>query len=158
MNVRAQTLHALLYRMVIAQPLEIMYCGEVCYMSYQPPSEKWRLFETIQPSHAKRFVCCSLTIQYNIYHMVGRSIAASHLSKYGTSGWIYRQWTSLPYDIYYYKQEYVQHACGSGLPQCCNWQDKQQTIHSPHSDVYHQFSPVTEEKAHECMSIADITR
>ena len=42
------------------------------------------------------------TIRYNIYHMVGRSIASiSDLGKYGGSGWIYRQWTSRPYDIYY---------------------------------------------------------
>ena len=34
-----------------------MYCDEVHYMAYQPPSEKWRLFENVRPSHAKRFVC-----------------------------------------------------------------------------------------------------
>ena len=44
-------------------------------MAYQPPSEKWR-FENVQPSHTKRFVCCALTIRYNIYSMVGRSIAS----------------------------------------------------------------------------------
>ena len=53
-----------------------MYYDEVHYMSYQSPSEKWCRFENIWPSHAKRFVCCALTIQYIIYNMVGRSIAS----------------------------------------------------------------------------------
>ena len=42
--------------MVIVQPQEIMYCDKVFYMSYQPPSEKWYLFENVRPSHTKRFV------------------------------------------------------------------------------------------------------
>ena len=53
-----------------------MYCDEVCYMAYQPPSEKWHRLENFQPSHAKSFVCCALTIRYIIYGMVGWSIAS----------------------------------------------------------------------------------
>ena len=45
-------------------------------MAYLPPSEKWRLFENVQPSNAKWFVCCTLSIQYIIYSMVGWSIAS----------------------------------------------------------------------------------
>ena len=45
-------------------------------MAYQPPSEKWHLFENVWPSHTKRFVCCALTIRYIIYSTVGRSIAS----------------------------------------------------------------------------------
>ena len=52
-----------------------MYCNKIRYMSYQPPSEKWHLFETVRPSHAKRFVCCALTTRYIIYRMVGQPIA-----------------------------------------------------------------------------------
>ena len=55
----------------------------------------------IRLSHAKRFVCCTLTIRYNIYGMVGRSIASISDLGIFTSGRIYRQLTSLPYDIYY---------------------------------------------------------
>ena len=77
-------------------------------------SKEWCLFETIRLSHAKRFVCCVLTIRYNIYSLVGRSIASisnlggiftsalhAFLSKYGASGQVYWQWTSLPYNICY---------------------------------------------------------
>ena len=44
-------------------------------MAYQPPSEKWRNFENVQPSISrKRLVCIQ-------YHMVGQSIASiSNLS------------------------------------------------------------------------------
>ena len=76
-----------------------MYCDEICYMSYQPPSEKWHHFENIWLSNAKRFVCCTFTIRYIIYSMIGRSIAsisdlggiyiylgALCLGKYGASG------------------------------------------------------------------------
>ena len=45
-------------------------------MCSRPPSEKWRRFENIRPSHAERFVCCALTIRYIIYSTVGRSIAS----------------------------------------------------------------------------------
>ena len=45
-------------------------------MSYQPPSEKWHLFKLFDVSRTKSFVCCTLTIRYNIYSMVGRSIAS----------------------------------------------------------------------------------
>ena len=43
-------------------------------MCSRPPSEKWRRFRNIQPSHAK-----SLSVAhspYDIYSMVGRSIAS----------------------------------------------------------------------------------
>ena len=46
-------------------------------MAYQPLSEKWRLFKNVRPSHAKRVICCTLTIQYIIYSMVGRSITST---------------------------------------------------------------------------------
>ena len=45
-------------------------------MAYQSLSKKWCCFENIQPSHAKRFVCCTLTIWYVIYSMVGQSISS----------------------------------------------------------------------------------
>ena len=45
-------------------------------MAYQPLSEKRCRFKNIRSSHAKRFVCCTLTIRYIIYSMVGRSIAS----------------------------------------------------------------------------------
>ena len=53
-----------------------MYCDEVLYKWNRPPSEKWRRFENILPSHAERFVCCALTIRYITYSTVGRSIAS----------------------------------------------------------------------------------
>ena len=73
----------------------------MCHMNLRVKND---VFETIRLSHTKRFICCALTIQYNIYSMVGRSIASisDHgLGKYGTLGQIYRQLTSLPYNIYY---------------------------------------------------------
>ena len=55
-------------------------------MCSRPPSEKWRRFGYIRPLHAKRFVCCALTIRYILYSTVGWSIASiSDLGKYGTS-------------------------------------------------------------------------
>ena len=53
-----------------------MYCDEVLYKWNRPPSEKWRRFENILPSHAERFVCCALTIRYITYSTVGQSIAS----------------------------------------------------------------------------------
>ena len=44
-------------------------------MAHQPPSEKWH-FKNIRLSHAKKFICCALTIRYIIYSTVGRSIAS----------------------------------------------------------------------------------
>ena len=69
--------------------------------------KKEKYFENIRLSHAKKFICCALTIRCNIYSMAGRFIASiSDLGGIFTSvlrasGHIYRQWTSLPYDIYY---------------------------------------------------------
>ena len=99
--------------MVIAQPSKIMYCEEVLYIMCRPPSEKWRCFGNIQPPHAERFICCTLTIRYIIYGTVGRPIASiSNLGGILTSAlcasvnmvqqlYIYRLWTSLPYYILY---------------------------------------------------------
>ena len=53
-----------------------MYCAEVLYKGNRSPSEKWRRFENILPSHAERFVCCALTIRYITYSTVGWSIAS----------------------------------------------------------------------------------
>ena len=53
-----------------------MYCDKVLYKWNGPPSEKWRLFEKLWPSHPERFICCTLTIQYITYSTVGRSIAS----------------------------------------------------------------------------------
>ena len=52
--------------MVIVQPEDITYCNKVQYMAYQPPNETWHLFKNVRLSHAKRFVCCALTITYHI--------------------------------------------------------------------------------------------
>ena len=63
-----------------------MCCSEVLYKGNRHPSEKWCHFENILPSHAERFVCCALTIQYITHSMVGRSIASiSDLSSIFTS-------------------------------------------------------------------------
>ena len=60
------------------------------------------IMEVFRPSHSERFTCCTLTIQYIICILVGRSVAsisnigkhiylgASHLGKYVASGRIYR--------------------------------------------------------------------
>ena len=66
------------YRMVIAQPQEIIYVSRrgsvhIWHITY-PPNEKWRRFKNIWPSRTKRFICCALTIQYIMYSTVGRSI------------------------------------------------------------------------------------
>ena len=45
-------------------------------MCSRPPSEKWRRFRNIRPSHAKRFICYALTRLYILYSTVGRSIAS----------------------------------------------------------------------------------
>ena len=50
-------------------------------MCSRPPSEKWRRFRNILPSHANRFVCCPLTRLYNIYSTLDRSIAS--ISNFG---------------------------------------------------------------------------
>ena len=67
-------------------------------MSYQPLSEKWRLFKLFGRLTQKR---CALSIRYSIYIMVGRSIASiSNFSDIFILGQMYWQLTSLPYDIY----------------------------------------------------------
>ena len=53
-----------------------MYCDKVLYNWNRPSSEKWRRFENILLSHAERFVCCALAIQYITYSTVGQSIAS----------------------------------------------------------------------------------
>ena len=38
--------------------------------------KKEKYFENIRLSHAKKFICCALTIRCNIYSMAGRFIAS----------------------------------------------------------------------------------
>ena len=101
-----------------------MYCDEVLYMWNRPPSEKWCSSENIQPSHAERFVCCALTIQYITYSMVGRSIASiSDLGGIFTSA----QWHLGPgYRPHYHTAYYTWRIkisnferAESGIERCC---------------------------------------
>ena len=98
-------------------------------MSYQTPSEKWCRFESIEPSHVKRFICSALTIQYIIYSMVGRSIAdisnprhhiyrgAKRRGKYSTEVEVYSQSTL----VYVLKIQTAYMHCSLALPRCTIW-------------------------------------
>ena len=98
-------------------------------MSYQPPSEKWHRFESIELSHVKRFICSALTIRYIIDSMVGRSIAdisnpkhhiyqgAKRQGKYSTEVEMCSQ-SNL---VYVLKIQTAYMHCSLALPRCTIW-------------------------------------